>query len=92
MSGEGKEMTAEQVQELVNARMAVLQKAAAGSPGSSAAANAAKVASDVRKKAETKHKTASEQLDHLQRELVKAVCLSSTTSHRHTSPLSLPVC
>ena len=61
--------------ELVRARMAELSAAGGGEEGRSmnVEAAAARQAADVRRKAEAKHRAPAERLDHMQRELARAV-------------------
>ena len=62
--------------ELVRARMAELSAAGGGDEGRSVNVEAAgaRQAADVRRKAEAKHRAPAERLDHMQRELARAVC------------------
>lgn len=61
--------------ELVRARMAELNAAGGSEEGRSmnVEAAAARQAADVRRKAEAKHRAPAERLDHMQRELARAV-------------------
>ena len=69
--------------ELVRARMTEIESGKNGEssrPGAGPDAVGTKLAADTRKKAESKHKSAAERLDFMQRELAKAVCMEHNSS------------
>jgi len=73
------EMNSDEVLELVKARMGEIESGTTSEgsrKGMGADATGAKLAADIRKKAEARHKSPSERLEYMQRELAKAVCVT----------------